>query len=188
MVIAWVGSDKQAVSQYMGVSHVGHREWGVLIAGCDLFTSSGKVPYPDVYNWDRGAQTGCGGNQILPLYPGFSPMLVAFIYLYQVSGGSFRYSIITGPIASRAANDIYRLLLAFAVKVPMPVHTWLPDAHVEAPTGGSVVLQQYSEARRLWFLRFSLPIVPDASHHLRFMIVLALVAVVYIDLSRLSRR
>ncbi|CAG0987739.1 partial NADH-quinone oxidoreductase subunit M, partial [Myxococcaceae bacterium] len=75
--------------------------------------------------------------------------------------------------------------LAFAVKVPMwPVHTWLPDAHVEAPTGGSVVLAAITlKIGAYGFLRFILPIVPDASHHLAgFVIALSLIAVVYIGL------
>ena len=75
--------------------------------------------------------------------------------------------------------------MAFAVKVPMwPVHTWLPDAHVEAPTGGSVVLAAIMlKLGAYGFLRFSLPIAPDASHSLSgFMIALSLVAVIYIGL------
>ena len=79
----------------------------------------------------------------------------------------------------------FAFLLAFAVKVPMwPVHTWLPDAHVEAPTGGSVVLAAIMlKLGAYGFLRFSLPIAPDASHELAwFMIALSLIAVVYIGL------
>ena len=112
-------------------------------------------------------------------------MLVAFIYLYQVSGGSFSvldYHRLPLPLAPQILIFI-AFLLAFAVKVPMwPVHTWLPDAHVEAPTGGSVVLAAILlKLGGYGFLRFSLPITPDASHYLSgFMIVLALVAVVYI--------
>ena len=80
--------------------------------------------------------------------------------------------------------------MAFAVKVPMwPVHTWLPDAHVEAPTGGSVVLAAIMlKIGAYGFLRFSLPIVPDASHALSgFMITLSLIAVVYIGLVALAQ-
>jgi NADH-quinone oxidoreductase subunit M len=114
-------------------------------------------------------------------------MLVAFIYLYQVSGGSFSildYHKLPLPLAPQVLIFI-AFLLAFAVKVPMwPVHTWLPDAHVEAPTGGSVVLAAILlKMGGYGFLRFSLPIVPDASHHLAgMMIVLSLLAVVYIGL------
>ena len=114
-------------------------------------------------------------------------MLVALIYLYYKSGGSFD---ILAWHRLPLALDVQVLLffaffLAFAVKVPMwPVHTWLPDAHVEAPTGGSVVLAAIMlKLGGYGFLRLSLPIVPDASQHLAwFVIALSLVAVVYIGL------
>ena len=114
-------------------------------------------------------------------------MLVAFIYLYQVSGGSFAILDFHKLPLSMASQVLIfvAFLLAFAVKVPMwPVHTWLPDAHVEAPTGGSVVLAAILlKMGGYGFLRFSLPILPDASHQLAgMMIALSLIAVVYIGL------
>ena len=114
-------------------------------------------------------------------------MLVAVLYLYSKSGGSF--SILDWhklPIGMHAQKLLFfALLLAFAVKVPMwPVHTWLPDAPVEAPTGGSVVLAAIMlKLGAYGFVRFSLPILPDASRELAWlMIALSLIAVVYIGL------
>ena len=112
--------------------------------------------------------------------------LVALVYLYLMSGS---FSILEWhalPLTLKEQTLIFvAFLVAFAVKVPMwPVHTWLPDAHVEAPTGGSVVLAAIMlKLGAYGFLRFSLPIAPDASHELAgFMITLSLVAVVYIGL------
>lgn len=114
-------------------------------------------------------------------------MLIALIYLYTKSGGSF--DILTWhklPLAMPAQTLLFfAFFAAFAVKVPMwPVHTWLPDAHVEAPTGGSVVLAAIMlKLGAYGFLRFSLPIVPDAAHAWSgFVITLSLIAVLYIGL------
>jgi len=111
--------------------------------------------------------------------------LIALIYLYLYSGGSFAiqdwHQI---PIPMVQQKWIFlAFLAAFAVKVPMwPVHTWLPDAHVEAPTGGSIVLAAIAlKLGAYGFLRFSLPIAPDASHEFSWLILaLSLIAVVYI--------
>jgi NADH-quinone oxidoreductase subunit M len=114
-------------------------------------------------------------------------MLVAMLYLYSRSGGSF--SILDWhrlPLALGAQMLLFfGFLFAFAVKVPMwPVHTWLPDAHTEAPTGGSVVLAAILlKLGAYGFVRFTLPILPDASRELAWlMIALSLVAVAYIGL------
>ncbi len=120
-------------------------------------------------------------------------MLVALIYLYYKSGGSFdilAWHRLPLPMAAQVLI-FFAFFFAFAVKVPMwPVHTWLPDAHVEAPTGGSVVLAAIMlKLGAYGFLRFSLPITPDASHKWAWlMIALSLVAVVYIGLVALVQR
>jgi NADH-quinone oxidoreductase subunit M len=120
-------------------------------------------------------------------------MLIALIYLYYKSGGSF--DILAWhrlPLAADVQTLLFfAFLFAFAVKVPMwPVHTWLPDAHVEAPTGGSVVLAAIMlKLGAYGFLRFSLPITPDASHQWAWlMIALSLIAVVYIGLVALVQQ
>jgi len=114
-------------------------------------------------------------------------MLIALIFLYYKSGGSF--DIATWhklPLGMPAQTLLFfAFFAAFSVKVPMwPVHTWLPDAHVEAPTGGSVVLAAIMlKLGAYGFLRFSMPIAPDASHEYAWLIItLSLVAVIYIGL------
>jgi NADH-quinone oxidoreductase subunit M len=114
-------------------------------------------------------------------------MLVALLYLYFQAGGSF--DILQWhklPIGMGAQTLLFfAFFAAFSVKVPMwPVHTWLPDAHVEAPTGGSVVLAAIMlKLGAYGFLRFSMPIAPDASHHWAPLVIgLSLIGVIYIGL------
>jgi NADH-quinone oxidoreductase subunit M len=120
-------------------------------------------------------------------------MLVALLYLYTKSGGSFdiqTWHALPLPLSAQSWL-FFAFLAAFAVKVPMwPVHTWLPDAHVEAPTGGSVVLAAIMlKLGAYGFLRFSMPILPDASREWAWlMIALSIIAVLYIGLVALVQQ
>jgi len=119
-------------------------------------------------------------------------MLVAFIYLYLQTGGFDLFGFMNVSIGMTAQKLIFlAFLIAFAVKVPMwPVHTWLPDAHVEAPTGGSVILAAIMlKMGGYGFVRLSLPIVPDGSAYFSgLMIALSLIAVVYIGFVALMQK
>ena len=120
-------------------------------------------------------------------------MLIALVYLYFKSGGSFdvlTWHRLPLPMSAQALL-FFAFFAAFSVKVPMwPVHTWLPDAHVEAPTGGSVVLAAIMlKLGAYGFLRFSMPIAPDAAREYAWlMIALSLVAVTYIGLVALVQQ
>ncbi len=113
-------------------------------------------------------------------------MLIGLIYLYLKSGSFALSDLYALPLNAKEQTWLFfAFLIAFAVKVPMfPVHTWLPDAHVEAPTAGSVILAAIMlKIGGYGFLRFSLPIVPDAGHEFAmFVIVLSLIGVVYVGL------
>ena len=114
-------------------------------------------------------------------------MLIGLLYLYTKSGGSFDvltwHKLPLGPTAQTML--FFGFLAAFSVKVPMwPVHTWLPDVHVEAPTGGSAVLAAIMlKLGAYGFLRFSMPITPDAAHQWAWlMLTLSVIAVIYVGL------
>ncbi|MEQ6305988.1 NADH-quinone oxidoreductase subunit M [Delftia acidovorans] len=119
--------------------------------------------------------------------------LIAIIYLYTQSGGSFEildwHKL---PLSMTAQTLIFfAFFAAFAVKVPMwPVHTWLPDVHVEAPTGGSAVLAAIMlKLGAYGFLRFSMPIAPDASHKWAWLVIaLSLVAAIYVGVVALVQK
>src|SRR5438270_10366570 len=119
-------------------------------------------------------------------------MLIAMLYLYNEAGGSFAildWHKVPLSLGVQIAL-FFGFLFAFAVKVPMwPVHTWLPDAHTEAPTAGSVVLAAILlKLGAYGFVRFSLPIMPDASRHLAWMMIaLSVTAVVYIGFVALAQ-
>ena len=119
-------------------------------------------------------------------------MLVAFIYLYGQTGSFDLFGFFDAPLTLTAQKLIFlAFLAAFAVKVPMwPVHTWLPDAHVEAPTGGSVILAAIMlKMGGYGFVRLSLPIAPDGSEYFSgLMITLSLIAVVYIGFVALVQK
>jgi len=119
-------------------------------------------------------------------------MLVAFIYMYHQTGSFAITDYYQMPMSLNVQILVFlAFFAAFAVKIPMwPVHTWLPDAHVEAPTGGSVVLAAIAlKLGGYSFLRFAMPIAPDASHYLSgFMIALSLIAIVYIALVALVQK
>ncbi len=119
-------------------------------------------------------------------------MLVSFIYLYGQTGSFDLFKFMNVPLSLLAQQLIFlAFLMAFAVKVPMwPVHTWLPDAHVEAPTGGSVILAAIMlKMGGYGFVRLSLPIVPDGSAYFaNFVIALSLIAIVYIGFVALMQK
>ena len=120
-------------------------------------------------------------------------MLVALLYLYQASGGSFDLLAFHHlPLPGGVQTLVFlAFFAAFAVKIPMvPVHTWLPDAHVEAPTGGSVILAAITLKMGAYgFLRIAMPIAPDAAHQIAPVIIgLSLLAVVYIALVALVQQ
>ncbi len=198
VVIAGWDVIKTRVAQYMGAFLIMSGLMNGVFAALDamlfyVFFEATLIPmYIVIGVWGGPNRVYAAVKFFLYTLLGSLLMLVAFLYLYNKSGGSF--SILDYhnlPLTMTAQTLLFiAFLLAFAVKVPMwPVHTWLPDAHVEAPTGGSAVLAAIMlKLGAYGFIRFSLPILPDASHALSgFMITLSLIAVVYIGLVALAQ-
>ncbi|MDP2752146.1 MAG: NADH-quinone oxidoreductase subunit M [Rhodocyclaceae bacterium] len=181
--------EKQA--QYMGAFLIMSGLMNGIFAALDamlfyVFFEASLIPmYIIIGVWGGPNRVYAAFKFFLYTLAGSLLMLVALIWLFLESGGSFvlpEWHALKIGMAPQILLFI-AFLIAFAVKVPMwPVHTWLPDAHVEAPTGGSVVLAAIMlKLGAYGFLRFSLPIAPDASHYFApMMIALSLIAVIYI--------
>ncbi|MBC3929154.1 MULTISPECIES: NADH-quinone oxidoreductase subunit M [unclassified Undibacterium] len=192
VIAAWEVVEKQ-VAQYMGAFLILSGLMIGVFCALDgmlfyVFFEATLIPmYIIVGIWGGPNRVYAAFKFFLYTLLGSLLTLVAIIYLYIQAGHSFDILVwhkLPLPMSTQIAI-FCAFLMAFAVKVPMwPVHTWLPDAHVEAPTGGSVVLAAIMlKLGAYGFLRFSLPIAPDASHYMAgFMITLSLVAVIYIGL------
>ncbi len=192
VIAAWEVIEKQ-VAQYMGAFLIlSGLMIGVFSATDGLlfyvFFEATLIPmYIIVGIWGGPNRVYAAFKFFLYTLAGSLLTLIAILYLYNKSGNSFDIQVWHKlPLTMTEQIFIFcAFLVAFAVKVPMwPVHTWLPDAHVEAPTGGSVVLAAIMLKLGCYgFLRFSLPIAPDASHSLSgMMLTLSLIAVIYIGL------
>lgn len=157
-----------------------------------IFWEGMLIPmYLSIGIWGSDNRSYAAIKFFLFTFLGSALMLVAFLYLRVVAGTFNILDFYAAPLSMTVQLFIFiAFLLAFAVKVPMwPVHTWLPDAHTEAPAGGSVILAALMLKMGAYgFLRFSLPVTPDASHAMTWtLVVLSLIAIVYIGFIALAQ-
>ena len=197
VIAAWQVIEER-VGQYMGAFLVLSGLMVGVFAAADgvlfyVFFEATLIPmYIIIGVWGGPKRVYAAFKFFLYTLAGSLMMLVAIVFLYFKSG-SFEIAAwhrLPLPLSTQALL-FFAFLAAFSVKVPMwPVHTWLPDAHVEAPTGGSVVLAAIMlKLGAYGFLRFSLPIAPDASREYAWLIIaLSLIAVVYIGLVALVQQ
>lgn len=192
VILAGCQAIKIRVAQYMAAFLTMQGMMIGVFAACDailfyVFWEGMLIPmYLSIGMWGSANRSYASIKFFLYTFLGSILMLIGFIYLYHHTG-TFEIRQFYGlqlPLSIQKAL-FFAFLLAFAVKVPMfPLHTWLPDAHTEAPSGGSVVLAALMLKLGVYgFLRFTLPIVPAASQQLAWlMIVLSLIAIIYIGL------
>lgn len=192
VIIAGSQAIKVRIAQYMAAFLVMQGMMIGVFAATDailfyVFWEGMLIPmYLSIGMWGSSNRNYASIKFFLYTFLGSILMLIALLYLYNQTG-VFEIQKYYGLSLSTPIQELlfFAFFLAFAVKVPMwPVHTWLPDAHTEAPSGGSVILAALMLKLGIYgFLRFSMPIVPNACAHLAwFMIILSLIAIVYIGL------
>jgi NADH-quinone oxidoreductase subunit M len=192
VILAGCEAIKVRISQYMAAFLVMQGMMIGVFAATDavlfyVFWEGMLIPmYLSIGMWGSANRSYASIKFFLYTFLGSILMLIAILYLYNQTG-TFELQKFYGLNLPLPIQELlfFAFFLAFAVKVPMvPVHTWLPDAHTEAPSGGSVVLAALMLKLGIYgFLRFSMPIAPQACEELAwFMIILSLIAIVYIGL------